>query len=230
VAALSSHAALQRLAERSAQRAGSPARRLDEALLAREVRDAGLDAGLVLPVVLRGSRQSLVQQLSSDSAALARLGNRDVTHFAVAVAAQGTNAVGIVLLSRLPVPIRTDLAPASLLARINQNRSARATPALAPDPLLARVAAATSTGFFEHPERDQASAVGQANEQLARQALRYGRVEALMVVIDELDEAAALEPVLSSDADAVGIGVAQGFRADTGSQSIAVTLVLGWSR
>ena len=51
-----------------------------------------------------------------------------------------------------------------------------------------------------------------------------------MAVVTDLSEAGSLEPALDGEVRYVGVGVAQGTRADSGANAIAVVILLGWSR
>jgi len=113
---------------------------------------------------------------------------------------------------------------------LNAARRARGAAALVTDAQLAAVAAQHAGAFFGPPMPSQEQAVAGATASLDRVALRYRRTEAVMVVAATVEAAATLEPALAADVQAVGIGIAQGDRPDTGPRSIAVILVLGSQR
>jgi hypothetical protein len=187
--------------------------------------------GLMLRTLARGRDEAeLWSALVADGGMRAQLLSAEVTHVGIGVARTGDGFVATHVLARLAPGVDDDLAPARVLAALNQNRVARTAPALRPDPQLTRVARDAAHAFFAHPERSEREILDQANGELDRFRLAYARVAALaLVVIDPL-EAAALEPALDPAARAVGVAVARGERPDADPGSVAVVLALGWDR
>ena len=84
--------------------------------------------------------------------------------------------------------------------------------------------------FFADPDLSQQDVVDDASASLRRFAIAYHRIGGVMAVVSEVREAGALEPTLDPGIRYLGIGVAQGTRPDTGTNAIAVVIVMAWPR
>ena len=120
--------------------------------------------------------------------------------------------------------------PAEVLAAINTARAARGATALEAEENLRAAAQEAAEAFFSEPTLTQSDVVDRAGAGLRRFAMLFRRIGGVMAVVTSLDEASTLEPTFEEDLDYVGIGVAQGTRADTGENAIAVVIMLGWGR
>jgi hypothetical protein len=58
--------------------------------------------------------------------------------------------------------------------------------------------------------------------------VRYAKLGALMTVVASVDEAATIDTLLDPAARALGLGLAQGTRADTYENAIAVVALIGY--
>ncbi len=210
----------------TSQRTGSPSDR---------VRAAGLTSGLVLENIGRGySAQEIHRGLMESPGHRANLVNPDVTHVGIGVVAQTEGARSAFLVTEVFVRMseRVDLsgAPERLVSSLNRARSARGAPPLSLEEHLSEAAQHAADEFFADPSLTQQDAIDDASGSLRRFAIAYRRIGGVMAVVANVDEAGALEPALDPDVRAVGVGVAQGTRPDTGPNAIAVVIVLGWPR
>jgi hypothetical protein len=119
-------------------------------------------------------------------------------------------------------------APARVLALLGEARQGRGLPALRSDARLDEVAQAAAREFFLEPTPTDAQIVQRANQRLAPLGATSREVGTVTGVVRTLEEATALEPSLDLEAKAIGIGVAQGHRADAGPHAIAVVVI--WAR
>ncbi|MGD8860751.1 MAG: hypothetical protein PVI30_12140 [Myxococcales bacterium] len=119
-----------------------------------------------------------------------------------------------------------ELAAARLHARINHNRRARGAPALRPDPRLGQAAREAAGAFLRGELRDERALAEAANGRLERLSLAYRRVTAVVAIVQDATQAAALEPVLDPGVSEVGIGLSR--RPADGA--IAVVITLGAAR
>jgi uncharacterized protein YkwD len=151
----------------------------------------------------------------------------DLDAVGVAVEREGRVLVVRVRLGReSPADPDGELAAARLHARINRNRRARGAPALRPDPRLSEAARAAAGAFMRGELSDERALAEAANARLERLSIAYRRVTAVVAVVDDAMQAAALEPVLDAGVSEVGIGLSR--RPLDGS--IAVVITLGAAR
>jgi hypothetical protein len=187
--------------------------------------------GLMLRTIARAADENaLWSALVADGGLRTQLLSADVTHVGIGVRATRDGFIATHVLARLGLAIDDDLAPARVLAALNQNRLARAAPALRPDPQLTQVALGAAHELFAHPERGEREILDQAERELGRFRLTYARVAALAVIVLDPLDAAALEPALDPGARAIGVAVVRGERPDSIPGSVAVVLALGWDR
>lgn len=202
---------------------------------ADRVSRAGYTSGLVLENIGRGyGAQEIHRGLLESPGHRANILNPDVTHVGIGVVGEpeGTRTayVATEVFVRMAREIDIGSAPAQLLAMLDRSRSARGAPPLSMDETLQRAAQDAAQQFFADPSLSQQDVVDRASASLRRFAIAYRRVGGVMAVVTAIDEAGQLEPVLDPEVRLVGIGVAQGNRPDTGPNSIAVVIVLGWPR
>ena len=202
---------------------------------ADRVRGAGLAGGLVLENIGRGYSASEIHRGLLDSPGhRANLVNPDANTIGIGVMVEDEGGRPAFLATqvfiRLARPIDVAAAPATVLEAINRARAARGAPALTIESNLAEAAQTAAEAFFTNPTQSQQDTIDQASASLRRFSIAFRRVGGVMAVVSTLSEATQLEPTLTDDVQLVGIGVAQGDRADTGPNSIAVVIVLGWAR
>jgi uncharacterized protein YkwD len=231
---LQAHGVLDALCTRHAldwldtRRQGHPLQQVRGA--AARARDVGLAGGLAQELVVQTEAAAgLGRALLADATARASLLSPEATHLGLGLVHDPDGAQWTVagLVVQLGERLDVARAPQQLLALLNETRRARGAAALEPDAQLAAVAARHADAFFAPPLPTQDQTVAATNASLDRVALRYRRTEAVMALAASLGEAAALEPALDAEVQAIGIGVAQGDRPDTGPRSVAVVLVLG---
>ncbi len=199
------------------------------------VRRAGLDSGLILENIGRGySAQEIHRGLMSSPAHRANILNPDVTHVGVGVVVEEESDrrafVATELFLRMNSEVDLDGAVAHLVELINTNRRRRGAPPIEIDPNLARAAQRGADQYMDEPDLSQQDVVDDASASLRRFSIAFSRVGGLMVVVSQVDEAGSLEPTFDPDLRYLGIGVAQGSRPDTPSNSIAVVIMLAWPR
>jgi len=199
------------------------------------VQRASLRSGLVLENIGRGySAREIHRGLLESPGHRANIFNPDVTHVGVGVIAEpeGARTAFVVTEVFLKMAREIDLsaAPAELLAMLNRARHARGSRALESDPNLSRAANEAAAHFFSDPQASQQDVVDDASASLRRFSIQFRRIGGLMAVVTDLSEAGSLEPALDSEVRYVGLGVAQGTRADTGPNAISVVIMLGWAR
>ncbi len=205
---------------------GSPAERVER---------AGLRSGLVLENIGRAyGARALHDGLLESPGHRATLLNPDVTHVGLGVVADAeggrTAWVATEVFLRMAREIDLAAAPGELLALLNRARTARGSAPLESEPNLTRAAGEAAAQFFADPRSTQQDVVDDASASLRRFAIQFRRIGGLMAVVTDLSEAGSLEPALDGEVRYVGVGVAQGTRADSGANAIAVVILLGWSR
>lgn len=194
---------------------------------------AGIRVNAVLENIGQGySPEEVHEGLMQSPGHRANIMNPDATHVGIGVVARKDAASTLYLVTelfiRVAARIDVDDAPDTLLARIRDARAQRHIPALSDDDALADVCADAARSFFDaNASREAVSArVGSAAQALR---LPYRRMRAVVLVTDTLREAAKLDVFLDPDATAIGIGVAQGTRADTAPHAIVVVAVLAYA-
>lgn len=196
---------------------------------------AGIRTGLALENVARGyDAEEIHRGLLASPAHRSAILNPDVNRVGIGVTLdrEGERAAYLVTEVFLSVYDSVDVSGAAemLLARINEGRGARGVDALDADPNLMAAAQEAAESFFAHPERDQRETVDQASESLRRFSIAFRRVQGLMVIVGNPEEAAQLEPTFQAELRYAGIGVAQGNRPDVPPNSVAVVMLLAWAR
>lgn len=202
---------------------------------ADRIRAAGLPTGLVLENIGRGyGAQEIHRGLMESPGHRANLVNPDVTHVGIGVVAEpeGSRSAFIVteVFNRMAEQQDLSTAPARIAALMNRARSARGAAPLTIEEHLNEAAQAAADRFFEDESLTQQDAVDDASASLRRFSIAYRRLGGVMAVVADISEAGALEPTLDPEVRHAGIGVAQGTRADTGPNAIAVVIVLAWPR
>ena len=200
---------------------------------AERVARAGVRTALVLENVGRGYTPEEVHQSLLDSPGhRANVVSADATHVGIGavVEREGGRAAYLAteIFVRLSTRIDVDDAPDELFERLNQVRARSKRRALKDDEALAEICAAAAAEFFTNPAATQKALVAQISKQAGSRARGYTRLAAVMTLVSSLDEAAAIEALLDPAARAVGLGVAQGSRADTIENAIAVVAILAY--
>ncbi len=199
------------------------------------VRAAALRSGLVLENIGRGySATEIHQGLLASPGHRANMINPDANVVGVGVVVDNTDGqpayIATQVFIRVAREVDTAAAPAHLLEAMNRARTARGARALTVEPNLEAAAQSAAAAYFTDSTLTTQTAVDQASASMRRYAIAFRRVGGVMAVVSEVDEASQLEPTLADDVDYVGIGVAQGTRADTEPNAITVVIMLGWAR
>ena len=201
----------------------------------QRVEAAGYRSGLVLENIGRGYSASEIHAgLMSSPGHRANILNPNVTHVGVGVVSlrEGRRDAHIAteIFIRMVREIDTDSAPARLLSMLNEARRARGAPPLETDENLRRASQGAVDDYFADHSISQQDAMEQASFAMRPFAIAFERVGGVMALVSSVDEASRLEPALDPEVGYVGIGVAQGDRPDQPPNSIAVIILLGWSR
>lgn len=202
---------------------------------AARVENAGFQSGLVLENIGRGYSVGEVHRgLLESPGHRANILNPDATHIGVGVALEqeGDRSALVVtqVFCHMAAEIDVLAAPARVREAINRGRRARGGRALEEEEILSEAAQSAATEFFANPELEQQRVVDRASRGLRGMGIAFSRIGGVMTVVSELEEAFQLEPTYERDARYVGVGVAQGTRPDTGSNAIAVVILMAWPR
>lgn len=195
---------------------------------------ANIRSGLVLENIGEGPAMRDIHQGFVDSPShRANLLNADVTHVGVGVVPADPRGETWVV-TQVFVTMTSDVdvaeAPAEVLRKLNALRRDRGLQALETEPNLQQAAANGARDFFAKRSMSQQEVVEEASASLRRFTIAFARVGGVMAVVDKLDEAVQLEPALQPGLRYVGVGVAQGSRADTPANAIAVVIMFAWAR
>ena len=200
---------------------------------AQRVARAQLPAALVLETIARGGEPSALEaSTAAPSGEVRNLLSPSITHAGIGVTAMydphGPTLVATELFIEQPERVEPITATPKLLALVNEARMKRGTTTLALDAGLCEVARQAVQKFMADPGASEQSVLAAADRELGRFSLAYRRVNALLAVTARLEDAAFLEPVLAADAGGLGIGIAQGPRS--GTETLAVVMVVGTRR
>jgi uncharacterized protein YkwD len=198
------------------------------------VQRAGIRTPLVLENAGRGYSPSEVHRGLMDSPGhRANVLSADATHVGIGVRVEREEDRNAYLVTqvfvRLAQPLDVDDAPDDLLEAINRERERRRLEELDQDEALSALCGTAAREYFTAPSgRTRQQMVEQLNRRAAGRQGRYSKMAALLTVVTSLEEAAAIDALLDPAARAVGIGVAQGTRADTIEDAIAVVVLIGY--
>lgn len=199
------------------------------------VRAANLTSGLVLENLGGGiDSADAHRRIAGVAQNRANLLNRDITHVGLGVVARTVRGreefIVTEMFFRIPRAIDTAAAPATLLASINRARTARGATEAEEDPNLSRAAAEAAQRYLADASATDTEVLDEATGAVRRYAIAYRRVGGVLTVVSTLDEAATLEPTFDPAVGALGIGVAQGTRADLPPNSVVVVYLLAFRR
>jgi uncharacterized protein YkwD len=200
---------------------------------AERIAGAGIQSGLILENIGRGYGAAEIHaSLMQSPGHRANILNEQTTHIGIGVtqAERDRAFLATQLFIRVSREIDPDETQTQLLAAINRAREARGAPALELEDNLAQAARGAAEQFFSDPAATQQSVVDDASRGLRRFAVAFRRVSGLMTVVGDPREAEHLEPTFDPEVRFVGIGVAQGTRADSPPNSIGVVILLAWPR
>lgn len=200
---------------------------------AQRVAGAGIQSGLILENIGRGyGAVEIHAGLMESPGHRANILNEQTTHIGIGVtqAERDRAFLATQLFIRVSREIDPDETQEQLLAAINRAREARGAPPLELEENLATAARGAAEQFFADPDASQQSVVDDASRGLRRFAVAFRRVSGLMTVVGDPRDAERLEPTFDPEVRFVGIGVAQGTRADSPPNSIGVVILLAWPR
>jgi uncharacterized protein YkwD len=198
------------------------------------VQRAGIRTPLVLENAGRGYSASEVHRGLMDSPGhRANVLSPDATHVGIGVLVEredDRNAYLVTqLFTRFAQKLDLDDAPDDLVAAVNRERDRRKLDELDVDESLSALCADAARAYFDAPDgRSRQQIVEQLNRKAASQRRPYKQLAALLTVVTSLEEAAHIDTLLDPRARALGIGIAQGTRADTIDNAIAVVALIGY--
>jgi uncharacterized protein YkwD len=198
------------------------------------VQRAGIRTPLVLENAGRGYTVSEVHRGLMDSPGhRANVLSPDATHVGIGVLVERQEDRNAYLVTqvfvRLAEKIDTGEAPGDVIDEINAARERRKFEPLDEDDALSALCATAAREYFAAPAgRTRQQMVEQLNRKAAGRPSRYTKIAALLTVVTSLQEAASIDALLDPRARALGVGVAQGTRADTIENAIAIVVLIGY--
>ncbi len=199
---------------------------------ADRVEHAGLGRMLVLENVARGVDAEALWTSFSTVSQRDNMRNPQPTHSGLGIAVEHGEQGVLLFATQVFVQFAREIdvaaAPAKVRVFVDQARRARGLGALLSDARLGEAAETAAKEFFSDPASSESDIVARTNQRLAAVGDTYRTAGTVTGIVRVLDEAAALEPSLDDGARVIGVGVAQGTRADTGPHAIAVVLV--WAK
>jgi uncharacterized protein YkwD len=195
---------------------------------------AGLRSTLILENIGRGySPEEVHRGLMDSPGHRANLLHPQATHVGLGVLLAPEDARTAYLVTqvfvRLARKVDVDEAAAELIAGINRARTKRGARPLERDAALDEFCAETARDFFQR--NDGASSrqrLDRLNLKARSAATRYARMAGVITVVVAAKDAAELDLFLDKHARGIGLGLAQGTRADTVENAIAVVALVGY--
>jgi uncharacterized protein YkwD len=210
---------------------------------AARVRKRGLGFVLIAENVGRGSTAEEVNAMLLDSPGhRANALDPNLTYVGIGVVVdrrQGqTQVVATEEFGGVAKSIDTRAAPKVVVDMINARRASSGAPKLVVDPTLTDAAQKGAELFLNEATRTQQQVVQWVNDGLARPAGNAGSpigrrmraAQSFLVPVIALDHVQKIEQAQDKTASYIGVGVAQGARPDTGPNTLAVVIVVGWPR
>jgi uncharacterized protein YkwD len=200
---------------------------------ADRVKRAGIRTTLVLENIGRGYSPDEVHRGLMDSPGhRANVLSPEATDVGIGVVAapedQRTAYLVTEVFGRFARKIDVEDARDALFERINQERKRRGLRALARDDTMTELCVRAALRYFADPRSQRQALVEQLNRDASQKKLRFARLGALMTVVTGPDEAMSIDAFFDPNARALGLGLAQGTRADTLESAIAVVALVGY--
>lgn len=200
---------------------------------ADRVKHAGIRTSLVLENIGRGySPEEVHRGLMDSPGHRANVLSPEATDVGIGVVLapedQRTAYLVTEVFARFARKIDVEDARDELLDRIDEERKRRGLGALKRDDVMGELCARAAQRYFAEPHSQRQPLVEQLNRDAAQKKLRYTRLNALMTVVTGIDEATTIDALFDPKARAIGLGLAQGTRADTVDNAISVVVLLGY--
>jgi uncharacterized protein YkwD len=195
-------------------------------------RRAGIRTPLVLENIGRGySPDEVHRGLMESPGHRENVLNPQATHVGIGVVLaaedQRTAYLATELFARFATVIDVGEAPTLWLDAVNRARARRGARPLVQDKVMAQLCQQAAEDFFRAPGKSRQAIVEDLNRKAASTHPGYVRLGALLTLVSSLDEGTQLDALLDPKARAVGMGVAQGTRADTVENAIALVALVG---
>ncbi len=127
--------------------------------------------------------------------------------------------------TRVTAALTSDAAQ-RVLELVNRARAARKLAPLQQDAELSPIAAAAARRYFAPTAPSDAQVMAETQQALERPSKKARRIAGLLTVVGGVDELAGLDALLAPSAHMLGIGLAQGTRADTFTNAICAVLLV----
>jgi uncharacterized protein YkwD len=198
------------------------------------VQRAGVRSTVILENIGRGySPEEVHRGLMDSPGHRANLLHPQVTHVGLGALPAPEDARTAYLVTqvfvRLARKVEIDAAKAELIAAIDRGRAKRGARKLERDAALDELCAETARDFFR---RKEGASTRQLLDRLSQKAQsgsgRRARLAGVLTVVVAVRDAAELDTLLDGRARRIGLGLAQGTRADTVENAIAVVALVGY--
>lgn len=199
---------------------------------AERVQRAGVRVAMVLENVGRGySAEGVHRGLMDSPGHRQNILSADVSHVGIGVVevAEGEGRAYLVTEVFTQVPERIDAEDArdELVDRLAEKRKAKGLREARHEEALSELCMAAAREYFAS-ESDERPLIQALSRKAAASKLPYERLGALMMVVSSIEQASEVAALLDPKAKGIGIGVAQGTRADTVENAIAVVVLIGY--
>jgi uncharacterized protein YkwD len=198
---------------------------------ADRVKRAGIRTTLVLENIGRGySPEEVHRGLMDSPGHRANLLSAEATDVGIGVVVapedQRTAYLVTEVFARFARKVDVGDATRELFDRIDRERARRGLHALAHNDTMSDLCARAARQYFDDPRSARQPLVEQLNRDAEKKRLPYRRLSALMTVVVGVDEAATIDALFDPSARAIGVGLAQGTRADTFENALAVVVLI----
>jgi hypothetical protein len=128
----------------------------------------------------------------------------------------------------IPEPLDLKRDRETLLRAVAAERDQQRAAPLSHDEAMSALCTQTAQRYFSQPKGTDRALLEALSQTASKTRPPYSRLAAVMTVVSSIQQAATLQALLDPKARAVGIGLAQGTRADTVDDAIVVVLLLGY--
>jgi uncharacterized protein YkwD len=198
------------------------------------VKRAGVRSTLILENIGRGySPEEVHRGLMDSPGHRANLLHPQATHVGLGVVPAPEDTRTSYLLTqvfvRLARKVEIDVAKTELSAAIDRERKRRGARKLERDAALDELCAETARDFFRRNDgASNRELLDRLNQKARSGSGRAARMAGLITIVVAAQDAAELDALLDQHARSLGLGLAQGTRADTVENAIAVVALVGY--
>jgi hypothetical protein len=156
----------------------------------------------------------------------------DATHVGFGVVVEQEEGRSAYLVTELFVRLASKIdqgdAPETLLDAVNREREKLGRKPLVDDDTLSSLCEPEARAYFSSAADPDQTRVERLSQQASKTRLRYTRLATVLTVVSSLEEAARIDTLLDARAKGLGLGIAQGTRADTIEDAIVVVALVGY--